>query len=465
MMQPETAVDFVGSLQPHQLDFVESVVSGRSGRRVVLADEVGMGKTFAAAALIAQLQEAEPGRRILVVVPAALLQPWQAILRRFRLLGTVTVDGPTLRLLEARTAADTDPLSSVRVALVTEEFLGRDKQRLGRILATGWDLTILDEARYPRRQQGSTFEELWRSDEVGVLVAMKADLKESELAAAGLHPSAIFHRRRVDLAWKDLALETSQPQLELRSVRYSAEEVRLFDEVMRVTASPVEPGVGLLKARAGSSLATLEQWLLKATSGPNFESAAEDAWEVLSGMSPDGDEVVEHEFIPIPPRTIRRLQMMIDEVEIDSKLNAVDERLRQALANGIKHVAVVSQFADTIRYISSHLSISEIETSAVEITGSTPPDERQAAIEAFRKNGGVLLITDIAVWGAALGFVEECFHFDIPSAPVLVQRVGRFDRMASKFERHVAFPDDTFHDQRSIEAAFSALQDPERWNI
>jgi len=60
-------------LSPHQIDAASLATSNPLSKGVILADEVGLGKTIEAGLLIAQ-RWAERKRRILVIVPASLRQ-------------------------------------------------------------------------------------------------------------------------------------------------------------------------------------------------------------------------------------------------------------------------------------------------------------------------------------------------------------------------------------------------------
>ena len=73
------------SLIPHQLH-IAAEVSGRYAPRVLLADEVGLGKTIEAGLVLHRMIISERVNRVLIVVPDALLHQWLVeMLRRFNL--------------------------------------------------------------------------------------------------------------------------------------------------------------------------------------------------------------------------------------------------------------------------------------------------------------------------------------------------------------------------------------------
>src|SRR5438445_9047973 len=64
-------------LLPHQLEPALALVRG-VGSRVLIADEVGLGKTVQAGLFVSELQERGAADRILVLVPAGLREQWAA---------------------------------------------------------------------------------------------------------------------------------------------------------------------------------------------------------------------------------------------------------------------------------------------------------------------------------------------------------------------------------------------------
>ena len=73
-------------LMPHQLEPVLAVVRG-DGSRVLIADEVGLGKTIQAALIATELKARGAATRALILAPAGLREQWVNELRsRFDLI-------------------------------------------------------------------------------------------------------------------------------------------------------------------------------------------------------------------------------------------------------------------------------------------------------------------------------------------------------------------------------------------
>src|SRR3954469_10929521 len=84
-------------LNPHQVDAALFALRSPYSKGVLLADEVGLGKTIEAALILAQ-KWAERRRKILLIVPATLRKQWQIELEEKFFL-------PSL-ILESKSATD-----------------------------------------------------------------------------------------------------------------------------------------------------------------------------------------------------------------------------------------------------------------------------------------------------------------------------------------------------------------------
>ena len=130
-------------LLPHQILLVHDVIN-REPRRLLVADEVGLGKTIEAGMLIRELIARGESSRILIVVPAGLIENWRSELDTcFRL--TFDVLGRDFR---DHGAATWERYTKVICSIDTL----KQPRRLQRLLAAPpWDLVIFDEAHHLSR--------------------------------------------------------------------------------------------------------------------------------------------------------------------------------------------------------------------------------------------------------------------------------------------------------------------------
>jgi ATP-dependent helicase HepA len=134
------------SLIPHQLHIAHEVAN-RYAPRVLLADEVGLGKTIEAGLILHHQLLTERARRVLIVVPESLLHQWLVeMLRRFNLRFSV-FDEDRCQAAEASDGQN-NPFLSAQLVLCTLEFLLRHEQRWQQALACEWDFLVVDEAHH-----------------------------------------------------------------------------------------------------------------------------------------------------------------------------------------------------------------------------------------------------------------------------------------------------------------------------
>ena len=122
--------------KPHQIDAALFALQTPFLPGVILADEVGLGKTIEAGIVISQYW-AERRRRILVITPSSLRQQWQQELCEKFLMPSSILDTRTKDAL----LAQTDSRSS-QVLICSYEFVLRHEQSL----LKAWDLVVADEA-------------------------------------------------------------------------------------------------------------------------------------------------------------------------------------------------------------------------------------------------------------------------------------------------------------------------------
>jgi len=134
------------SLLPHQL-YIAHEVAGRYAPRVLLADEVGLGKTIEAGLILHHQLLTERARRVLILVPESLLHQWLVeMLRRFNLYFSIFDEARCLAIAED--SGDENPFHTAQLVLCSLEFLNGENHRLQQCLQGDWDLLVVDEAHH-----------------------------------------------------------------------------------------------------------------------------------------------------------------------------------------------------------------------------------------------------------------------------------------------------------------------------
>lgn len=128
-------------LNPHQVDAAMFALRSPLSKGVLLADEVGLGKTIEASLVIAQ-RWWERKRHLLLIVPASLRKQWAQELRDKFSLPSLILDAKRVR--DLRKAGVERPLRTREaVVILSYEYAARIADELR---AVPWDLVVFDEA-------------------------------------------------------------------------------------------------------------------------------------------------------------------------------------------------------------------------------------------------------------------------------------------------------------------------------
>jgi superfamily II DNA or RNA helicase len=141
--------------KPHQVSVAARVLE-KVRPRMLLADEVGLGKTIETALVLKELFSRRIAQRILIICPASLLTQWENELRsKFNEEFTV-VDSITLKYLEKQ--GFENPFLGVDRALCSIH-LARSRGRAQQVVDAGWDVVVVDEAHHlaPRPNKNKLF--------------------------------------------------------------------------------------------------------------------------------------------------------------------------------------------------------------------------------------------------------------------------------------------------------------------
>jgi ATP-dependent helicase HepA len=133
-------------LIPHQL-YIAHEVAGRVLPRVLLADEVGLGKTIEACLVVHRLHRSGRAGRILILVPEPLVHQWFVeFLRRFNLRASI-FDEERCTAIEAGDPG-ANPFLDDQLILCPLSLIVENPARGDQAVAAGWDLIVVDEAHH-----------------------------------------------------------------------------------------------------------------------------------------------------------------------------------------------------------------------------------------------------------------------------------------------------------------------------
>jgi len=137
-------------LNPHQIQAALFALSNPLSKGVVLADEVGLGKTIEAGLVLSQ-HWAERRRKLLIICPASLRRQWaQELAEKFNLPSQI-LDAKTWHNLQKEGVHN--PLADQRIVIMSYHYAARLEEQL---LLEVWDLVVIDEAHKLRNAHRSS---------------------------------------------------------------------------------------------------------------------------------------------------------------------------------------------------------------------------------------------------------------------------------------------------------------------
>jgi hypothetical protein len=175
----DAAVD----LNPHQIEAAVFALESPLSKGVILADEVGLGKTIEAGIVLCQMW-AERKRRLLVICPASLRKQWALELGEKFNLPTRVLDAKTFRDAQRKGSA---PLNERAVLIMSFNFANATREDLKTVT---WDLVVIDEAHKlrnayrPSNKVGQGIR--WATEDCRKLLLTATPLQNSLLELYGL---------------------------------------------------------------------------------------------------------------------------------------------------------------------------------------------------------------------------------------------------------------------------------------
>ncbi|MEO6995049.1 MAG: SNF2-related protein, partial [Lacunisphaera sp.] len=151
-------------LIPHQFYILQEVAS-RQIPRVLLADEVGLGKTIEACLILQRLLAVGKAKRVLILVPESLTHQWFVeLLRRFNLWFSIYDEERCVACEQSDPGSN--PFLATQLELASVGFLAGNPARRDQAVAAGWDMVVVDEAHHLE----------WTPDHVGAEYALVEEL-------------------------------------------------------------------------------------------------------------------------------------------------------------------------------------------------------------------------------------------------------------------------------------------------
>ncbi|WP_341502979.1 RNA polymerase-associated protein RapA [Gallaecimonas sp. GXIMD4217] len=464
-------------LIPHQLH-IANEVGRRMNPRVLLADEVGLGKTVEAGMIIHQQLLAGRASRVLLLVPDSLMHQWLVeMLRRFNLRFALFDEE---RLQEASLDVD-NPFDTEQLVLISLDLIAKRKQRFEQVLEADWDMLVVDEAHHlawhpdkPSREYQVVEALAEEVPSVLLLTATPDQLgHESHFARLRLLDPERFHDYESFKAEEQDYRQLAEAAARILAGEALTDEDKTIiaaqgDDLAELAGQLDDPAcrdqlVAALIDRHGTSRVLLRN---TRAAVPGFPGRAlhevplampeaygtaikvsrmmagrkgteEQARELLypERIYQDFEGSEEASWCQHDPRALWLLDFLAGHR--DEKVVLICAQASQALA-----LAEFLRSREAVNTAVFHEGMSIVER------------DRAAAYFADSEDGAqILLCSEIGSEGRNFQFARHLVLFDLPLNPdLLEQRIGRLDRIGQKFEVAIHVP----HFQDSAQAMLLA---------
>ncbi|EKP0279301.1 RNA polymerase-associated protein RapA [Aeromonas bestiarum] len=453
------------SLIPHQL-YIAHEVGHRYAPRVLLADEVGLGKTIEAGMIIHQQLLSGRAHRVLILLPETLQHQWLVeMLRRFNLHFSLFDEE---RCIEAFADAE-NPFETEQLVICSLDFLRKKRRRFEQVLEAEWDLLVVDEAHHlewseeaPSRAYEMVEALAEQVPGVLLLTATPDQLgHQSHFARLRLLDPERFYDYDAFLVEEQAYGQVASAAQEL------LDGESLSDEAKQILASQLE-GLDLSDAAARQqAVATLLDQhgtgrVLFRNSRANIQGFPErhlnvypmplpeqykTAIKVMGMMGGNGGELQTRALRYLYPEKI--FQQFEGENATWTQFDPrVDWLLELLLSARQQKVLVICSEAATAIALEEALRTREGIRGTVFHEGMSILERDKASAYFAQQESGaqVLLCSEIGSEGRNFQFASHLVLFDLPLNPdLLEQRIGRLDRIGQQntVEIHVPYLEGT----------------------
>jgi SNF2 family DNA or RNA helicase len=435
---------------PHQIETVRRVLRHFHGR-VLLADEVGLGKTIEACLLLREYLLRGMARRVLILVPAPLVSQWHEELSgKFDLEFTIPPKG---------VAADRAEFWAGHDRVLASLAFVKARKRAALVAAQAWDLVIVDEAHHCKNRATLNWQLVNSLQRRFMFLLSATPVQNNLLELYNLLTLLAPGHLRTEADFKKQYVRRGNPRDALNRQRLRS----LLGEVMiRNTRSLVQ--LDLPPRYAQTVLAKpegaeaelyvkLTEFLRRRGSGmvtggePTDETAADDLGEPdrAVGDTTGGPAAVSRLQLssmlaatgshPVTvAASLERIAVADPEAASLAGLaasigeSAKDARLLDLVQRSEGHkLLVFVNFRRTLVHVQQMFQSKGLEFSV--FSGEQTAKEKDEAVAAFRDRVPIMLCTESGGEGRNLQFADTLINYDLPWNPMKIeQRVGRIHR-------------------------------------
>jgi superfamily II DNA or RNA helicase len=414
----------------HQVETVRKVLKQFRGR-VLLADEVGLGKTIEAAMVLKEYALRGMAERVLVLTPASLVGQWREELEAKFGLGFATTYDPLAR--------DDPQAFWDQGRIVASIATARRREHAECLHARQFDVVIVDEAHHLRDRSSASWK-LVDALHKRFLLLLSATPVQNDLVE--LYNLLTLLKPGIFKTPKEFRAQYMTPGKPRRPANPERLRLLMRDCMIRNTRAAValelpprqastikvEPASG--EAEAYAELAAAARRLAAEGGGAGRQRLALRHLLSAAGSSPAAAaasvaRVAERNG---GDRVWGELAERWAAIGRGGKEAALIELLRH---NAAEKKLVFVHARETLAHVADLLAGAGL--AAVQFHGGLTGPEKDSAIVAFRDEAAILLCTQSGGEGRNIQFCNTLINFDVPWNPMAIeQRIGRIDRIGQE---------------------------------
>nr|WP_031566686.1 RNA polymerase-associated protein RapA [Legionella wadsworthii] len=444
------------SLLKHQV-FIASEVAQRYAPRVLLADEVGLGKTIEAGMIIHYQLHTGRAQRVLIVVPQTLIHQWLVeMIRRFNLYFAI-IDADRYELsyeLDEEEGIQIDTtqenlFENEQLVLCSLDFLMENEKAREQVTNCGWDLLVVDEAHHLH------WSEEEKSPEYECIEDLAAQSKGVLLLTATPEQAGIashFARLRLLDPSRFYDLDVfKQEEEEYQQINQLVQELLNHEDNVLVDAlsTPLKKRLhAYLGSITGLSIQQVIRDLLDRhgtgrvlfrntrAAIQGFPERRVHPCPVVCPSLYSSMEEQKGQRKLYPEQLINKELWLEQDPRVGWLANQVNDLFPQK-------VLIICAKANTAIALDQHLKLKlGIRSTSFHEGLSIIDRDRAAAYFAEQENGAqVLICSEIGSEGRNFQFAHHLVLFDLPLNPdLLEQRIGRLDRIGQRHTIEIYVP-------------------------
>lgn len=412
----------------YQIETVRKVLKQFRGR-VLLADEVGLGKTIEAGMVLKEYMLRGMAERILILTPAALVGQWRDEMAAKFGIDCATSHDALLRNDPASFWAQPRVIASIAAA--------RRKEHAELLAAMGYDVVVVDEAHHVRDPASASYRLVDRLQKRFLLLLSATPVQNGLLELyhlLTLLQPGIFKTQR---EFKAAYVTPGKP-------REPANSDRLRDLMRSVMIRNTRALAGLRLPPRHASTLRAQPSEAEAFCYRELTALAREL-----GADPRRRLSLQHLLSAAgssPAAAAAALARFAAHEAQDERWNALRQRYEIIVA-GAKEAALcalLERNPDEKKMVFVHHRHSLVHLAGLlrrrgialsTFDGRMTGPEKDAAVDAFRNEVSVLLCSETGGEGRNLQFCNTMINFDIPWNPMAIeQRIGRIDRIGQTRE-------------------------------